>query len=100
MDMIELVQLVSRGAIVLEHRAGGDDLIDWARVRLGDGRQLLLMERSYRPGLHLMFEPTDEELDAARRDAWTAWSSDRSKILDGLEFGTDWTGARERPVNG
>lgn len=100
MDMIEFVQLVSRGAAVVEQRASGDDLIDWALVRLGDGRQLLLMERSYRSGLHVMVEPTDEELDAVRRDAWTAWNSDRSEILGGLEFGTDWIGARERRLDG
>ena len=39
------------------------------------GSRLMLLERSYRSGLwHLLFEPTDEEIEIAKRSPWTIWN--------------------------
>jgi hypothetical protein len=48
MDMVDFVRLVSTGTIVLER--GSDELLRWVLLRLSDGRQLLLAERTYRGG--------------------------------------------------
>ena len=93
--MVEFVQWVSPGAAVVERRSGRDDSIDWVLVRLGDGRRLLLIERAYRSGVHVMVEPTDELLEAARDDGRSAWNDHRSSRLGGLGFDADWFDVRE-----
>jgi hypothetical protein len=55
---------------VLESRP--DELLRWVLQRLSDGRQLLLAERTYREGTKVLVEPTEEDLQAARRDPWAA----------------------------
>jgi hypothetical protein len=85
MDLIDFVQLVSAGATVIEHKSS-DELVNWALVRLADGRRLLISERSYRSGTKVTVEPTDEELQAARRDPWSAWNSERSEHVGGINL--------------
>lgn len=83
MDMVDFVRLVSTGTNVLERSS--DDLLRWVLLRLSDGRQLLLAERSYRDGTKVLVEPTEEELQAARRDAWAAWNSQRAEHVAGID---------------
>ena len=53
-----------------------------AVVALADGCRLLAIERTYREGLCVLFDPTDEEVDIARSgDLWQLWSSDRAASL-------------------
>jgi hypothetical protein len=53
-----------------------------AVVALEDGRRLLAIERTYREGLCVRFDPTDEEVEIARSgDLWQLWSSDRAVPL-------------------
>lgn len=82
MDLVDFVGLVSTGTIVLER--GSDELLRWVLLRLSDGRQLLLAERTYRDGTKVLVEPTEEELQAARRDPWAAWSSERGELVEPL----------------
>jgi hypothetical protein len=77
MDMVAFVRLVSTGTSVLERSS--DELLRWVLLRLSDGRQLLLAERTYRDGTKVLVEPTEEELQAARRDPWAAWNSERAE---------------------
>jgi hypothetical protein len=83
MDMVDFVRLVSTGIIVLER--GSDELLRWVLLRLSDGRQLLLAERTYREGTKVLVEPTEEELRAARRDPWAAWNSERGEHVAGID---------------
>jgi hypothetical protein len=83
MDLVDFVRLVSTGANVLERSS--DELLRWVLVRLSDGRQLLLAERTYREGTKVLVEPTEEELQAARLDPWTAWNSERAKDVTGID---------------
>jgi hypothetical protein len=81
--VVDFVRLVSTGTIVLER--GSEELLRWVLLRLSDGRQLLLAERTYRDGTKVLVEPTEEELQAARRDAWAAWNSERGEHVAGIE---------------
>ena len=83
MDMVDFVRLVSTGANVLERSS--DELLRWVLLRLSDGRQLLLAERTYRDGTKVLVEPTEEELQAARRDPWAAWNSERGEHVAGID---------------
>ncbi len=44
------------GATVLERSS--DELLRWVPLRLSDGRQLLVAERTYRDGTKVLVEPT------------------------------------------
>jgi hypothetical protein len=83
MDMVDFVGLISTGTIVLER--GSNELLRWVLLRLSDGRRLLLAERTYREGTKVLLEPTEEELQAARRDPWAAWNSERSGHVAGID---------------
>jgi len=83
MDMVDFVRLVSTGTNVLERSS--DELLRWVLLRLSDGRQLLLAERTYRDGTKVLVEPTEEELQAARRDPWAAWNAERAEHVAGID---------------
>ena len=55
-------------------------------VELADGRRLLAIERTYREGLCILFDPTDEEIEIARSgDLWQLWNSDRPAMLSSVD---------------
>ena len=61
-----------------------DACLSVALVGLRGGRQLLLVERSYREGIRMLFDPTEEELRGAREEnLWEVWNSKRGEDLDG-----------------
>ncbi len=84
MDFVAFVRLVSVGAEVLE-RSEPDELVRWVLLRLADGRRLLLAERTYRDGTRLVIEPSDGELQEARRDPSAAWNSKRSELVASID---------------
>lgn len=72
-------------ARIILQRAGTESLMKVVGVELRDGRQLILLERSYREGLHYLPNPTAEEMEiAASGDPWSLWNSRRSRFLGGL----------------
>ena len=83
MDIVDFVRLVSTGTNVPERSS--DELLRWVLLRLPDGRQLLLAERTYRDGTKVLVEPTEEELQAARREPWAAWNSERAEHFAGID---------------
>ena len=83
MDIVDFVRLVSTGTNVLERSS--DELLRWVLLQLADGRQLLLAERTYRDGTKVLVEPTEEELQAARREPWAAWNSERAEHFAGID---------------
>lgn len=49
------------------------------------GRQLLVIERTYREGVCVILDPTPEEIETARTGyLWDLWNSDRAKGLAGV----------------
>ncbi len=71
------------GTNVLE--SSSDELLRWVLLRLPDGRQLLLAERTDRDGTKVLVEPTKEELQAARLEPWAAWNSERAEHFAGID---------------
>ena len=76
------------GATLAERR--DDDAEDLATLgarllEFPDGRRLILIERTYRDGIHLIADPTEAEIAAMRSgDLWDLWNSDRSTGLGGI----------------
>lgn len=59
-----------------------DDLLAVAILSLPVGRQMLLIERTYRDGIGVLLNPTPEDLDVARTgDLWQLWNSERRLLL-------------------
>ena len=85
MDIVDFVQLVSAGSTIIEYHTS-DATIVWVLVQLADGRRLLISERTYRPGTTVLVDPTEGEIEAARRDPWTAWNSERGEDLGGVDL--------------
>ena len=43
------------------------------------GRRVLAMERTYRGGIHVLLDPTEEDLETARSgDLWKLWNLART----------------------
>ena len=58
------------------------DLIAVALLSLPAGRQVLLAERTYRDGTHVLLDPTPEEVETAKvGNLWETWNSPRSLYL-------------------
>lgn len=58
------------------------DLIVVAALTLPAGRQMLITERTYRDGVHILLDPTSEEIEIARDgDPWQIWNSERASYL-------------------
>jgi hypothetical protein len=72
------------GVIELEHHRS-DGVVAAVVLRLPDGRRLLAVERTYRPGIKVVLEPTDDELTTVvDGDLWAVWNSDQAAYLESL----------------
>ncbi len=83
-DALSFVDLLKElaGAELRLRREGDSCLIDAVSLELADGRQILAVQRSYRDGVRVIFDPTPEELAIARDgDLWELWNSDRNRLL-------------------
>ncbi len=83
-DAVELLACLGKlGAVdVVLHRF--DSTLAVAVVQLPDDRRAIALERTYRPGVYVILDPTDEEIGTAREgDLWRLWNSERAKdVLD------------------
>ena len=80
-----IVELLTKffGANVIAQRT--DVTMSAVALRVSDGRRLILVERTYREGLSLLLEPTDEEIEIIRSgDLLELWNSDRAVPLDDI----------------
>lgn len=67
-------------------RTDFDAMLAVVVVGFGDGRRVLGLERTYRDGLHILFDPTDEEVEIARSGSLRQlWNSDRAVLLGSLD---------------
>ena len=86
MDAVDLLRVLSQlGAFDLTlHRTDG--VLAVAIVDLPEDRRVLAVERTYRPGVSLILDPTPEEVTIAREgDLWQLWNSERAKDLYSIE---------------
>lgn len=87
---MSLVEFLTQycGASLAERR--DDDAEDLATlvaclIAFPDGRRLILIERTYRDGIHFIPDPSDAEIAVMRSgDLWDLWNSDRSTGLGGM----------------
>ncbi len=85
-DAVALLQVLAElGGIDLTlHRTDG--VLAVAVVHLPEDRQMLAVERTYRPGVCVILDPTPEEVSVAREgDLWKLWNSERAQDLDSIE---------------
>ena len=79
MTLVEL--FAELGATEMMSRRS-DALLDVAIVALPDGRNILAIERAYRDGIRLIFDPTTQEIETAHRgDLWELWNTDRAVLI-------------------
>lgn len=72
-------------AEILSSRFDGDNWMDVAVVALPEDRRRIFVERSYRPGVRYIVDPTREELTVAESgDPWHLWSYGNSGYFAGL----------------
>jgi hypothetical protein len=71
-------------AITVEHRRE-ESTMAVAIVATRNGRRILFVERTYRPGVCFILYPAPEELREAREgDLWKLWNSERAVSLGGI----------------
>jgi hypothetical protein len=83
-DAMTLVQLLAElgGAELILRRE--ESLLAVAVLVLKEGRQLLVIERTYREGIGVLLDPTPAEIEIARGgDLWKLWNSERTTLLYG-----------------
>ncbi|HEX3554569.1 MAG TPA: hypothetical protein VIA62_15205 [Thermoanaerobaculia bacterium] len=70
-----LVQLLADLASVEFVLRREDEVLAVAVVATPAGRRVLALERTYRDGIHVLLDPTEEEIEIARSgDLWKLWS--------------------------
>jgi len=82
MTPTSLVQLLAElgGAELVLRRE--DPTLAVAILALPGGRQVLVVERTYREGICTILDPTPEEVEIARNgNLWDLWNSDRAARL-------------------
>lgn len=83
-DAMTLVQLLAElgGAELVLRRE--ESLLAVGVLALKEGRQLLVIERTYREGIGVLLDPTPAEIEIARDgDLWKLWNSERKTLLYG-----------------
>ncbi|HEV7503522.1 MAG TPA: hypothetical protein VGS07_01285 [Thermoanaerobaculia bacterium] len=81
---ISLVELLSRlaGSDLSFQREDEDGLLTATVLVLPTGRQVLFVERTYRDGTGVLFDPTPEEVEIARNgNLWSLWNDKRVRLL-------------------
>jgi hypothetical protein len=75
MTLVELLAQLAGAELSFQRKR---QLIAVALLVLPGGRQVLLSERTYRDGIHVLLDPTPEEVETARIGSLgQIWSSDR-----------------------
>ncbi|HSS48913.1 MAG TPA: hypothetical protein VLX28_08200 [Thermoanaerobaculia bacterium] len=82
MTLVELLAEVASVELVLRRE---DSVLAVAVVATPTGRRVLALERTYRDGIHVLLDPTEEEIEIARSgDLWKLWNLDRTMYLSSV----------------
>jgi hypothetical protein len=82
MTLFELLAEVASVELILRRE---DGVLAVAVVATFAGRRVLVLERTYREGIHVLLDPTEEEMETARSgDLWTLWNLDRATYLSSV----------------
>jgi hypothetical protein len=82
---VSLAELLTQLAgVELSFQREEEDVLVVAFLALPSGRQMLVIQRTYRDGIKLVLDPTPEEVEIARSgDLWRIWNSERGMYLAG-----------------
>lgn len=81
---VTLLELLSELAAVEVVERWTDGVLVAALLQFGAGRRLVVVERTYREGLHVLLDPTPEDLRAGKEGRlWDLWNAERAQFLTG-----------------
>ena len=81
MTLVELLAKLT-GAELAFRREDEDELLSVVVVATPAGRRVLALERTYSQGIHVLLDPTEEEMEMAHSgNLWTLWNSERTQYL-------------------
>lgn len=79
MTLVELLAELTGAEIEL--RREGSVLV-MAVVKSSAGRRIMALERTYREGIVVLLDPTEDEMETARSgNLWDLWNSERAQDL-------------------
>ena len=82
MTLVELLTELTGAELVLRRE---DEMLIVAVLATPAGHRVLAMERTYRQGIHVLLDPTEEEIEMARSgDLWKLWNSGRAEYLSSV----------------
>ena len=82
MTLFELLAEVASVELLLRRE---DAVLAVAVIATSAGRRVLVLERTYRDGIHVLLDPTEEEMETARSgDLWKLWNLDRATYLSSV----------------
>lgn len=82
MTIVDLLTTYAGAAVT--HRRDQPELAAVA-IAFPDGRRLILMERTYRDGVVVIADPSDDELTTLQTaDLWAMWNSSRPARVAGI----------------
>ncbi|HYX24644.1 MAG TPA: hypothetical protein VFC23_10870 [Thermoanaerobaculia bacterium] len=82
MTLVELLTELTGAELVLRRE---EDMLMVAVLATSAGRRVLAMERTYRDGIHVLLDPTEEEVEMARSgDLWQLWNESRAEYLSSV----------------
>ena len=82
MTLVELLAELTGAELVLRRE---EDMLMVVVLATPAGRRVLAMERTYRDGIHVLLDPTEEEVEMARSgDLWKLWNESRAEYLSSV----------------
>ena len=82
MTLVELLTDLTGAELVLRRE---DDMLIVAVLATPAGRRVLAMERTYRQDIHILLDPTEEEVEmACSGDLWKLWNAGRVEYLSSV----------------
>jgi len=82
MTLIELLAEVAGIEVALRRET---PVLSAAVVTAPAGRRVLALERTYREGIVVLLDPSDEEVEEARNgNLWTLWNAKRAQNLSSV----------------
>lgn len=84
MTLVEFLTEVA-GAELVFRREDEDDMLAVVVLAIPNGRRILALQRTYRDEIHVLLDPTPEEIETAQSgDLWKLWNTERSTYLSSI----------------
>lgn len=81
--MLAVIKYIADGKFELLEYSDSDACVHWALLRSTIGEyNIIVAERTYRDGVTVWKNPTEEELAKCRLDSWEAWNNEKGEWLE------------------